>query len=415
MKILLINPLSSARYLSNALKQLDIQATAIYTRGRDGYDDYTRPDPSFFYEQHYCDADVESVLSQVKGKNFEFVLNGSESTVRLSDQLAARLTPGLGNDTATSDVRMDKDAVHQQLAKCGLSHIRQKLVPAEIGSVESVVKNGKFDYPFFLKPLRGVGSKGAMRIGSHNELVAYFDTARISTLRDDLIVFCEGEPLDHLLIGEFIDGEEYFVDSFSIKGKLHISSIQRYNKHHIDGFPIYRYYELVREPHLIESISNYLAKCFEALGYRNGFAHTELFVNKNGPVLIELNPRVGGIRGSTNDNARLGELATQPKILSDALRGMPAQNIPVPGESPMYSRALTLFNFRDKPLPDFREVLKGYSTIQSVDQASRVGSTRGVPPKSLSDLVSIVICTSRNPLEIEQQSGQILAQDLAGW
>lgn len=415
MKILLINPLSSAKYLSAALDEFDIQATAIYTRGRDGYDDYTRPDPSLFHEQHYCDADVGSVLACVDGQCFAFVLNGSESTVRLADELAARLTPGLGNDPATSSVRIDKDAVQRELAKHGLPYIRQQLVSANLDAVEAVVRRGEFAYPFFLKPLKGVGSKGAMRIDSRGELTSYFDAARLAMLRDDLVVFCEGGALDHLLVGEYIEGEEYFVDSFSFDGQLHISSIQRYGKHHIDGFPIYRYYELVRAPALIELISDYLAKCFDALGYRNGFAHTELFITGNGPVLIELNPRIGGIRGSTNRNAHLGALATQPEILSDALRGRVAQRVPVPGDSPVYSRALTLFNFRDGPLPNFREVLGGYSTIHSIDQAERVGSTRGMPPKSLSDLVAIVICSSRDPLEIARQSEEILTRDLAGW
>lgn len=415
MKILLINPLSSAKYLSAALEELDIEATAIYTRGRDGYDEYTRPDPSFFHEQHYCDADAEAILARVDGQHFAFVLNGSESTMRLADELAARLTPGLGNDPATSDVRVDKDAVQRQLAKHGLPHIRQQRVAATFDAVEAAVRRGEFGYPFFLKPLRGVGSKGAQRIDSRGELTAYFDDGRLATLRDDLVVFCEGEPLDHLLIGELIDGEEYFVDSFSLDGQLHISSIQRYDKHHVNGFPIYRYYELVREPERIASISAYLAACFDTLGYRNGFAHTELFMTANGPVLIELNPRIGGIRGSTNGNAHLGGLATQPKILSDALRGRPAQRSPEPGAVPVHSRALTLFNFRDAPLPDFREVLAGYSTIRLIDQAARVGSKRGVQPKSLSDLVAIVICSSHDPREIERQSEEILARDLTGW
>ncbi|WP_206997065.1 hypothetical protein [Trinickia mobilis] len=132
-------------------------------------------------------------------------------------------------------------------------------------------------------------------------------------------------------------------------------------------------------------------------------------------MLIELNPRIGGIRGSTNANAHLGGLATQPEILSDALRGRPAQRSPEPGYAPVHSRALTLFNFRDAPLPDFRDVLAGYSTIRSIDQAGRVGSTRGVPPRSLSDLVAIVICSSHDPHELEGQSEEILERDLAGW
>jgi hypothetical protein len=77
--------------------------------------------------------------------------------------------------------------------------------------------------------------------------------------------------------------------------------------------------------------------------------------------------------------------------------------------------ALTLFNFRDRPLPDFRDVLKGYSSVQLIDQAARVGSTQGRSPRSLSDLVAIVICSSRDPNEVERQSSEILARDIAGW
>jgi biotin carboxylase len=416
-KILLVNPLASAKYLSAALKELGIHATAIYTRPRDTYDAYMMPDPSFFNRQIYCKPDVETVLEML-GRDehvYDFVLNGSERTVHLTDELAARLTPGRGNSVDSSLLRSDKDQAQKRLASVGLRAIRQTLTEPNAHEVRKALAEGGFEYPFFLKPLKGVGSKGAARIASSEALDAYFDDDRMQTLRRDLSVLCDGDPVERLIVAELIEGDEYFVDSFSLDGRHFISSIQRYRKIDAGGVPLYRYFEVVKDLGVLEQIQAYLVKSLDALEYRNGFAHTELFLDAKGPVLIELNPRIGGLRGATNLNAQHSGCATQPELLAAALDGKPEQSLAGSAKKLRYSRALTLFGLNGQPFPDLQSSLSHFRTIKSIDQLCTPGQFKAARPASISDVMAVVICTADSAELVEQETAAILEHDTTGW
>jgi biotin carboxylase len=417
MKILLVNPLASAKYLSAALKELRIHATAIYTQPRESYDAYMMPDPSFFDKQVYCEASVQSVLDALSDAEhtYDFVLNGSERTVRLSDELAARLTPGRGNPLDSTLVRSDKDQAQRALSAAGLRSIRQVLAESNAESVRAALTDGGFAYPFFLKPLKGVGSKGAAMIASPQALEAYFDVDRMQKLRSDLSVLCDGDPVERLIVAEYIEGEEYFVDSFSLEGKHHISSIQRYRKVNTGGVPLYCYFEVVKEPHVLERIHAYLVNTLDALDYRNGFAHTELFLDANGPVLIELNPRIGGLRGATNLNAHKSGCATQPELLAAALSGKPVKSLLGSSAELRYSRALTLFGLNGQAFPDLKHALSSYRSISAIDQFCKPGQFKAARPASISDVMAVVICTGDSAELVERESAAILEQDMTGW
>jgi biotin carboxylase len=413
MKLLVINPLSSANYFSDCLRELGLDSVALYTRGPEGYDAYTKPDPSLFSRQVFCEPDADGILELLGDESFDYVLNGSESTVQLTDDLAAALTPALGNIPATASWRIDKFCVQQRLRESGLPHIRQCLVPPTRADVEAELTSGRFDYPFFLKPLKGVGSKGAMRIASAADLDEYFGEGRIETLRHDLTVFCEGDSLSHLLVGECIDGIEYFVDSFSLDGRLHISSIQRYRKETINGSPMCRWFEVVQdgEPEAA-AIARYVEEAFSALGFRSGFAHTELFMTADGPVLIELNPRIGGLRGYTNVNAHYAGRMTQPELLAAVLRTQSVNNT---GGRRMHSRALTLFNFAGAALPDLAARLSGFASVRQVAQLKPAGTERTGPPRSVSDIAAVVFCAHEDAAVLEQETRHIADIDVEGY
>lgn len=413
MKLLVINPLSSANYFSDCLRELQLDSVALYTRGREGYDAYTQPDPSLFGRQVFCEPDADGILDLLENESFDYVLNGSESTVQLADDLAAALTPALGNLPATAPWRIDKFCVQQRLRESGLPHIRQCLVPPSRRYVDAELASGRFSYPFFLKPLKGVGSKGAMRIASVADLDDYFDIGRIETLRHDLTVFCEGDSLSHLLVGDCINGVEYFVDSFSLDGRLHISSIQRYRKEIINGSPMCRWFEVVHddEPEAV-AIADYVEAAFAALGFRSGFAHTELFMTADGPVLIELNPRIGGLRGYTNVNAHHAGRLTQPELLAVTLRAQPLKKS---GDRHMYSRALTLFNFSGAALPDLTARLSEFASVRQVAQLKQAGTERTGPPRSVSDIAAVIFCAHEDATTLERETRRIADIDVDGY
>lgn len=126
MKVLIINPFSSINYLSESFKHLSIHTTALYTYDLSCLDNYMQPDQSAFDQQIYVDSfDINTILATLNGEKFDYVLNGSDSSVELTDKLAHAIAPLYANDLHTSANRSDKFFMHNALRQNGLKHIKQ--------------------------------------------------------------------------------------------------------------------------------------------------------------------------------------------------------------------------------------------------------------------------------------------------
>ncbi len=100
-----------------------------------------------------------------------------------------------------------------------------------------------------------------------------------------------------VLLQEFIDGEEYIVDSVSCEGKHMITDIWKYNKIVTkDNNVIYDSTFLVTNlDGEIYNLVRYAFKVLDATGFVYGPCHGEYKIDDNGPVLIETNARPIGL------------------------------------------------------------------------------------------------------------------------
>ncbi len=107
---------------------------------------------------------------------------------------------------------------------------------------------------------------------------------------------CFGDENTELLIQEFIEGEEYIVNTVSSEGKHRVTLIWKYSKVKTsDGSIIYDIMETVDELSLGEAeMIEYAYNVADAIGIEYGPVHGEYMIDEDGPVLVEVNCRPCG-------------------------------------------------------------------------------------------------------------------------
>ncbi|KAH0472970.1 MAG: uncharacterized protein KVP18_004833 [Porospora cf. gigantea A] len=258
-----------------------------------------------------------------------------------------------GNSVSSIDIAHDKSATREALARAGLTTpIFRKVLTEE----EALEAGEKVGYPCILKPVHGAASLGVQKILTQEELIPkYRKAARMveecyenkdlmGLVFDDADgdVGSTAEAIRCLILESFLDGPEVDVDMVISEGEPVYMNI-------VDDWPLV-------EPYLTEwgnscpsilpsstqtDLKAMARACCSAFGIQCGTLHVELkFDSKLGPVLIELNPRMGG--GNIRYHHRLVwgvDLAVEQMLCS---AGLPSR--PVPADVPMgFSSSHELF------------------------------------------------------------------------
>jgi len=138
-------------------------------------------------------------------------------------------------------------------------------------------------YPLIIKPLDQFSGRGVFRLERFEEIGRYLE---------ETLSFCADGTF---LIEEYIDGEEFSVESITYQGQTTVMQITR---KFVTPFP--RAIEMAHiEPADLDARSEALVKettcrAIAALGIMNSAGHTELKVNADGCFIIELGSRMGG-------------------------------------------------------------------------------------------------------------------------
>ena len=215
------------------------------------------------------------------------VLCWDEARIHASSQVAEAL--GLPNGEPAVIARLrDKGQTRQVLAAAGLAQPRS--VPA--GTVEeAVAAAGQVGYPAILKP-RGLGaSLGVIRVNDEQELRERFEFTFNTRSPEPEDVLDERR----VLVEQCVFGEEISIDSVISGGRVRPLFVAR----KVVGFPPYAeevgHYvsaddPLLTDPQLVEL----LRQTHAALGFTDGWTHSEFMLTAAGPQVIEVNGRLGG-------------------------------------------------------------------------------------------------------------------------
>lgn len=143
--------------------------------------------------------------------------------------------------------------------------------------------------PLVVKPPKSFGTDDVHMIRAGQDWRPVFDgiLGRIN------IGGCRNEAV---LVQEFAPGTEYIIDSYSVDGRHGLVDVCRYTKAtRGDRIGIYDCVDFlpVSDP-VVGPIRSYTWQVLDALGVRNGAAHTEVMLTPDGPHLLEVGVRLAG-------------------------------------------------------------------------------------------------------------------------
>jgi predicted ATP-grasp superfamily ATP-dependent carboligase len=180
----------------------------------------------------------------------------------------------------------NKHSSRLTLTSAGLPQPRYELVYTRDEAVAAAQRIG---YPVVLKPRGMGGSVGVVLVEEPGKLAAAFAVCTRASLA--------GPPTfeDGILIEELVDGPEISIDGAVVAGQYQPFCLARKRL----GAP--PYFEEVG--HVVDAgdpllddadLRHVLAEAHRALGVPYGITHTEVRLSARGPVIIEVNARLGG-------------------------------------------------------------------------------------------------------------------------
>ncbi|MFJ3937647.1 ATP-grasp domain-containing protein [Streptomyces parvus] len=207
---------------------------------------------------------------------------------------AARMLglPGLSEDASVA-VR-DKREMRRRIAAAGLNNPAYVALPSPGGWKDAA----GLEFPVVVKPASGFTSLGVTRVDSLDDLE---DTVASvwDVCRRHLGYGKESAAFEGLVVEEYLDGDEYCVESLSYRGEVRIHTIG------YKGRPEGPYFEetVYRAPAPLSpaaerSIREQVTGAHRALGVTDGPTHAELRMRGDKAYLLEMGARVGASGGS---------------------------------------------------------------------------------------------------------------------
>lgn len=288
--IVIVDPFSSGQYLAPELLKNGVEAVAVIS---------SPSLPAFYFktfkEQNFKkvirhQGDFDATAAAIRGFEPRAVIPGSEPGVILADQLAHEL--GLPtNDINRVEARRNKFLMLEALRSRGVAAARQKLC-SRASEAKEWLRQEKIS-PFVMKPKDSAGTDAVVFAESEAELDTYF---KKHLGQQNML----GSTNDAIVVQEFLEGEEYVVDTISFEGQHQLVALWKYSKVAANGGKfVYDTMHLITDLGETElALFAYIKQALDALGITQGPAHNEVMLTPRGPFLIESGARIHGGNGT---------------------------------------------------------------------------------------------------------------------
>ena len=230
------------------------------------------------------------------GRRYDGVLTMAEQLVVEAARVAADL--GLPHHSVPAALRMrDKADQRKALAAAGLRTPRVREVSGQGDLREAVEAVG---LPAVLKPRVGMSSMATFKIEELADLAPAFEAAVDLYRRDERVI---GRPplfvLEEFLVGHDLRGDGRFGDQVAVETVSYSSEVSVITV--TDKLPLAAPFRETGDVmpsalpgSLAAACSREALAAVRAMGSTHGAAHTELKLTADGPVVIEVNGRLGG-------------------------------------------------------------------------------------------------------------------------
>lgn len=220
--------------------------------------------------------DFEGTIAVAKKYSVSAVITAAtDKPLVMMARVAKELNlPFYSVETATWST--DKYQMKQRFIAGGVPCAKGKLV-------KSAQETADFVFPVIVKPRDNSGSRGVKLCRTKEELQSCIDEA------------LEYSHLDSVLVEEFIEGQEYSIESLHYDGK---TEVIQFTEKRTTEFPYNVELGHKQPANLTETqrnaIREVISKIANALNFENCPSHTELKINERGIFVIETSPRLGG-------------------------------------------------------------------------------------------------------------------------
>ncbi|MEU3902794.1 pyridoxal-phosphate dependent enzyme [Streptomyces goshikiensis] len=254
----------------------------------------------------------EAVQTRFRAQEIAGITTTSDFYVPTVAELATWLGAP-GNPAEAMRTCRDKAKLRETLARSGVRQPRFVVVRDAAAGVTAAAKVG---LPCVVKPVDDSGSTNVLRCTSAEEVSAHVTHILARTVN------ARGLPTaGAALVEELADGPEYSVEMFSVEGRHHCVGITAKS---VTGTPYFvehqHLFPAPVPPAVAEELARTARAALTAAGVRSGPTHTELRLVADGPVIIEVNPRLAG--GMIPEMIRL---ATGTGLLEQQVRAATGQ------------------------------------------------------------------------------------------
>lgn len=231
----------------------------------------------------YKDSDIQEIT---KKYHITKIFVGSEPGIIIYDQLC-KLTGIEGNDYEKSITRRNKYEMINSLKNyqllSALQHKSNKLDDI-LSWYTNTIKLGKI----VLKPLSSSSSDSVFYCANEQEISSAF-----SSIHNKCDMY--NKVNEEVLAQQYIDGNEYIVNSVSCRGKHFITDIWKGYSADRTKVSHDQYADLVRADEAeFKVLCEYTQAVLDAVGIINGAGHSEIRLSSAGPCLIEIAARLPG-------------------------------------------------------------------------------------------------------------------------
>ena len=293
--------------LLQRLRALGVVIHGVFQARPEGPSKYFRDQEAGGCFDHHTFADIgaeagaENVAAAVRsaGWDVQYAYSMHDSTQLIVAKVQELL--GMpGNPVAAYEVARDKYAARKCLERAGLATI-QAMQVWKAEDADEVAR--RIGFPAIIKPTVGMGSAGVYRCNDKAELVANINrlfgdiktdwALNRNTIGKQAPVLAETCVIPTLFGGGRVN--EHDVEVLMWDGECVYANI-------IDNWttrPPYFQEVASNMPTLMDAeqqraMIDYAIKCVKAMGFTRGGFHTECWMTPAGPLLIEVNARVGG-------------------------------------------------------------------------------------------------------------------------
>jgi biotin carboxylase len=233
---------------------------------------------------------VRSLAAAAAERGVGGVVTGWEFLSPAVARIAAEL--GLpGHDPALADACRNKRLMADLFARGGVPAPATLAVTGYAEAVAALPGSG-IGYPLVVKPAENAGSVGVSVVRGPGEL-----EAAVAHAQGWPEEFPHGIPLDpHVVIQEYVGGEEYSVESVVTRGRAHHLTVTRkFTTQDSRRAELGHTVPAELDPAVRHRVLAAVTAALGRLGLRDGIAHTELKVTEAGEVrIIETGARPPG-------------------------------------------------------------------------------------------------------------------------